>query len=194
MNIIFSQMKAIADRLTQSQGVLKRTLIVGLVTLGLWTASVSTPAYAADANDYYSNERGSLQNTERYDQIQPDSGGMNGFDDTDPRRNTQAAEAKAKALSDRAERMLDESADPLENAREAISNIKSGLGESVDSAADSISNQADKVSGKVGQAADRLGRKVDGVTDRVGNRTERAADRMVRTTDNMNGRVPNQTN
>lgn len=194
MNIIFSQMKAISDRLTQSQCALKRTLIVGLVSLGLWAASVSTPAYAADANDYYSNERGSVQNTERYDQIQPDSGGMNGFDDTDPRRNTQAAEAKAQTLRNRSERMLDETADPLENAREAISNIKSELGESVDSAADSIGNQADKVSGKVGQAADRLGRKADRATDRVGNRAERAADGMSRTTDNKNGRVPNQTN
>ncbi len=208
MNIIFSQIvnqiKGLGDRIAQSQTILKRSLMVGLISLGLWTASVGSPAYAADANDYYSNERGSIQNTERYDQIQPNAGGMNGFDDADPRRNTRAAEAKAKTLKDSAVRRQLQTDGPLERAGEEINNVKNGLGDRADKAADSISNKANQVTNKVGDAVDSLGRKADRATDRLGNEADRATNRLgdeaakgtnqvVKTTDKMNGRVPNQT-
>ena len=204
MNIIFSQVKAFGDRLAQSQTILKRTLMVGLISLGLWTASVASPAYAADANDYYGNERGSIQNTERYDQIQPDAGGMNGFDDADPRRDTSAAKAKAKTLKDSAVRRQLQTGGPLETAGEEINNVKNGLGDRADSATDSISNKANQVTNQVDDAVDSLGRKADRATDRLGNKAERATNRLgneaakgtnqvVKTTDKMNGRVPNQT-
>ncbi len=204
MNIIFSQIKTFSNRIAQSRTILKRSLMVGLISLGLWTASVGSPAYAADANDYYGNERGSIQNTERYDQIQPDAGGMNGFDDADPRRNTRAAEAKAKALKDTAVRTNLKTGGPLETAGKEINNATNGLGNRADRAADSISNKTNQVTNKVGDAVDSLGRKADKATDRLGNKAEQATNRLgneaakgtnrvVNTTDQMNGRVPNQT-
>ena len=204
MNIIFSQIKTFSSRIAQSQTILKRSLMVGLISLGLWTASVGSPAYAADANDYYSNERGSIQNTERYDQIQPNKGGMNGFDDADPRRDTSAAEAKAKTLKDSAVRRQLQTGGPLETAGEELSNVKNGLGNRADRAADSISNKANQVTNKVDSAVDSLGSKADKAADRLGNKAERATNRLgneaakgtnqvVNTTDQMNGRVPNQT-
>ncbi len=109
---------------------LRRILIVGIIGLSLWGTTLVAPAHAADANDYYSNERGSLQTTERYDQIQNKKGGMNNFDAVDPRRDTN--EAKAKKLIDTAKRRKaqasdPQASDPLEPAREAIDDIKNSI-------------------------------------------------------------------
>ena len=138
----------------------KKAAIAGLVSILLW--GVSAPAYAANANDYYTNERGSVQSTERYDQIQAEQGGMNNFDDVDPRRNTKEATAKAKALSDNAERNISRSSDvdPLESVREAVDNAGDKLSQTADNVTDSIGNQADK-------AAARLDRGVERATNRV---------------------------
>ncbi|KPQ32971.1 MAG: hypothetical protein HLUCCA11_19955 [Phormidesmis priestleyi Ana] len=106
---------------------LRRLLVVGLVSLSLWSAALVAPAQAADTNDYYTNDRGSLQTTERYDQIQPKAGGMNEFDDVDPRRDTKAAEAKAKELTSSTKRIQSRPSDPLEPARETIGGIKENI-------------------------------------------------------------------
>lgn len=142
MNIIFNWLKAagalIAQRVFSGQGATRsqRTLVAVLIGVSLW--SVSAPAQAASADDYYENERGSIQNTERYEKIQSETGDFNNFEDVDPRRNTQAAEAKAKILSDTAKRNNRLSSDPLEPAREAIGNAKNKVGDVVDDVADSI--------------------------------------------------------
>lgn len=141
MKIIFNQLKAvgalIAQRVSGDQGAtLKRMLVAVLVGVSLW--SISAPAQAASADDYYENERGSIQSTEHYDTIQSKTGDFNNFEDADPRRNTQAAEAKARTLSDTAERRQNMASDPLEPAREAIGNAKSKVSDAVDDAADSV--------------------------------------------------------
>lgn len=97
---------------------LKKTVIAGLVSLSLW--SFAAPAQAASA-EMYTNERGEMQTTERYDKIQSESGGMNNFDAVDPRRN--ANEAKAQKLSDVAKRRKAQASDPLEPAREAVDDL-----------------------------------------------------------------------
>lgn len=144
MNIIFNRLKAVGSLIVQrvfsGQGTanFQRLLVAVLVGVSLW--SVSAPAQAASADDYYGNERGSIQNTERYEKIQSETGDFNNFEDVDPRRNTQAAETKARTLMDSAERNNRSSSDPLESAREAIGNAKNKIGEVVDDAADSVRN------------------------------------------------------
>lgn len=157
MNTTFSQPKTWANNL-------RRFFIVALVSLSLWGATLVAPAHAANANDYTTNERGGIQSTELYDQIQPEAGGMNGFDDADPRRDTRKAEAKAKALVDGATRRNIENAnsDPLEPVREAVDSIKENVGET-----------ADNLTGKASDQLDRVGNKLDKATDRVGNKAQR---------------------
>ena len=106
---------------------MKKALIACLVSLSLW--SFAAPVQAADANDMYKNERGELQTTERYEKIQPETGGMNNFDDVDPRRD--ANEAKAQTLIDTAKRRKAQANDPLEPAREAVDSIKDKAAEIV---------------------------------------------------------------
>ncbi|MGB3297011.1 MAG: hypothetical protein WBA76_01985 [Phormidesmis sp.] len=153
---------------------LRRTFIVGLVTLSLVGTTLVAPAHAADADDYYTNERGGIQTTERYDQIQPDAGGMNGFDDVDPRRNTREAEGKAKVLIDSSKRRNLESADPLEGVREAVDNIKESVGETADDLTSKASDRLDKVGNKLDRAADRTGNRLDRAADRTGDKARRA--------------------
>lgn len=157
MNTTFSQPKAWANSL-------RRFFIAGLVSLGLWGTTLVAPAHAATANDYTTNERGGIQSTELYDQIQPEVGGMNGFDDADPRRDTRKAEAKAKTLVDGATRRNIENADsdPLEPVREAVDKIKGN-----------VSETADNLTGKASNQLDRAGNKLDRATDRVGSQARR---------------------
>ncbi len=144
MNIIFNRLKAVGSLIVQrvfsGKGTanFQRLLAAVLVGVSLW--SVSAPAQAASADDYYGNERGSIQSTERYEKIQSETGDFNNFEDVDPRRNTKAAETKARTLIDSAERNNRSSSDPLESAREAIGNAKNKIGEVVDDAADSVRN------------------------------------------------------
>ena len=147
MNIM-SQLKALGacllQRVSASLGLtLKRGLVAMLVGVSLW--SISAPAQAADANDYYENERGAVQSTERYDTIQPKTGEFNNFEDTDPRRNTQSTEAKARALQDTAERQRAMDAEPLGSAGDAFNKIKSKLGETADDLTNRASDAADEV-------------------------------------------------
>jgi uncharacterized protein YjbJ (UPF0337 family) len=152
MNISF------ASRYAATKTALKRMLLVALVSLSLW--SVSNPAYAADANDYYTNDRGGLQATERYDKIQPKTGEYNNFDDVDPRQDTSRADAKARAEIDDAKRRNAQTNDPLEPAREAVSNLKENLG------------------GKAERATSKVNYQVEKAADKLSNRAERAVDRI----------------
>ena len=95
--------------------VSKRTVAVGMLVFLLW--NLAAPAQAAE---YRTNERGNIQSTDVYQPMQEKQGGMNNYSDTDPRRNTAQAEAKAKKLSDTAERRKMQASDPLEPARETI--------------------------------------------------------------------------
>ena len=105
---------------------LRRVLMISLVTVGLSSLMMVGSAQAADA-DYIPNERGQVQSTERYDAIQSKVGGMNQYNDTDPRRNTAQAEAKAQKLSDVAERRNRAADGPLEPVRDAIQDLKEDL-------------------------------------------------------------------
>jgi hypothetical protein len=118
---------------------LRRILAAALVSILLWSMAVAAPAYAADVDDYTENDRGTLQTTERYEQIQPKVGGMNNFEDIDPRTNTKEGAAQAKKLQDVAERRYAEAKDPLEPARKTIRNAKDHIADTIDETADKIS-------------------------------------------------------
>ena len=112
------------EQVNQSKRVTKRLVSAALLTVMLW--GVSLPANAVP---YEKNDAGRVQTTERYDQIQENTGGMNGFDAVDPRRDTN--EDKAQALSDIAKRRQAQASDPLEPAREAVSDMKDSIKDAV---------------------------------------------------------------
>jgi len=161
----------------------KRVLAIGLVSLSLW--SIATPAQAADANDYYKNERGSIQGTERYDKIQSEKGGMNNFDAVDPRRNTTEADVKAQELKDVAKRSNALADDPLEPAREAVDNLK----DKVTDAASSLAGDAKEAAKDVASDVKSAGRQVSKDMDNAGSGLIKNAKEQTK-----NGRVPNQMN
>ncbi len=119
---------------------LKGILLVGLVSFSLWNLGLS-PAVAADTTDYLDDPNTS-QSIELYEDIQPKTDGMNDFEDTDPRRNTQQVEAKAQALSDTAKRRQMQASDPFEPMREALGDAKAELGETADELKDDVSDKA----------------------------------------------------
>lgn len=161
----------------------KRVLVIGLVSLSLW--SIATPAQAADANDYYKNERGSIQGTERYDKIQSEKGGMNNFDAVDPRRNTTEADAKAQELLDVAKRRKALADDPLEPAREAIDNLQ----DKVTGAASNLASDAKEAVKDVSSDVKSAGRQVSkDMRETSSGLIENAKEQT------KNGRVPNQMN
>lgn len=106
----------------------------------LW-AGVAAPAYAAD--NYIENERGTLQSYERYDEVKPEVGGINRYTDTDPRRDTTAADAKAQALGDQAERSKRMADDPLEPTRKTLSNAGDYISDAVDEAKANVQDALD---------------------------------------------------
>ncbi len=173
--------------MNKSKGILnrlKRVFIAGLVSLGLSASLLSfgAPAFAADANDYYGNERGSIQGTERYDQIQPEQGGMNNFDAVDPRRDTKAVEARSQELIDTAKRRKAQADDPLEPAREAIGDLKDKI---VGTASD-VADDAKGVAKDAGRSVKNAGRDMaDDMNDGSFKATGGNLDK--------DGRLPNQT-
>lgn len=160
---------------------LKSFLVAGFVAISLW--AMTAPAYALDM---YDNEIGQKQTTERYDKIQSEKGGMNNFDDVDPRRDTNAA--KAKTLIDTARRRNVESPGALESAREAISDIKDNITGAADDAVNAVTKKADQLTDKAANAADRAGDKADRLTDKAARAADKAGDRADRAAKNLTNR------
>ena len=167
-------MIAIFDRVR----ALRSLLVAGFIAVSLWT--MTAPAYARGI-DMYDNERGQKQTTERYDKIQSEEGGMNNFDDVDPRRN--ANEDKAQTLIDTAKRRKAQASDPLEPAREAIGDLKNNITGAADDAASAVSTEADQLTDKAARAADRASDKAGSVADRIGNKVDNLTDKAARATD-----------
>ena len=119
---------------------LKGILLVGLVSFSLWSLGLS-PAVAADTTDYL-NDPDTSQSIERYEAIQPKKDGMNNFEDTDPRRNTRQAEAKAKALKDTAKRVKMQDSESFESVKAAIGDAKADLSETASDLKDDVSDKA----------------------------------------------------
>ncbi len=160
---------------------LKSLLVAGFVAISLW--AMTAPAYAVDM---YDNEVGGKQTTERYDKIQSEKGGMNNFDDVDPRRDTNAA--KAKTLIDTARRRNVESPSALESAREAISDIKDNITGAADDAVNTVTNKADQLTDRAAKTADRAGNNADRLTDKAARAADKAGDRADRAAKNLNNR------
>lgn len=154
---------------------LKGLLVAGFVAVSLW--AMTAPAYAVNM---YDNEIGQKQTTERYDKIQSEQGGMNNFDDVDPRRNTN--EAKAQTLIDTAKRRNAQASDPLETAREAIGDLKDNITGATDDAVDTVSNKADQLTDKAASVADRMGNKAGNLKDKAANAADRAGNKADRLT------------
>ncbi|MEL6161199.1 MAG: hypothetical protein AAFR18_18475 [Cyanobacteria bacterium J06627_32] len=143
MNIFFESFNLEALRKlgrTLSRKITVKLATVGLVSFSLW--SLSAPSYAVP---YQEGDRG-IQSTERYEQIQPEKGGVNNFDAVDPRRNTKQSEAKARELSNVAERRSKQASDPLEPAREAVDQLQT-----------QAAKTADNLTADVKEAASNLG-------------------------------------
>ncbi|MFE4107368.1 hypothetical protein [Almyronema epifaneia] len=79
-------------------------------------------AQARGSDDYQKNDRGQLQNYEPYDTVQSKADGMNQYDDTDPRRDTSAAQVKANELERKA-RFQQGAPNPLESAGDSLKNL-----------------------------------------------------------------------
>jgi hypothetical protein len=135
----------------------RRVFVIALVSLCVWGMTFvalahADPAHAnssardgrdgteraGDGIEYYKNDRSTLQTTERYNQIQPETGGMNNFDDVDPRMDTRESDAKARAMSDAASRRSAQAADPLESARKTIKSAKDNLSGAVNDLTDKV--------------------------------------------------------
>lgn len=166
---------------------LKGLLVAGFIAVSLW--ATAAPAYAVEM---YDNELGQKQTTERYERIQPKKGGMNNFDDVDPRRDTNAA--KAQTLLDTAKRRNAQASDPLENAREAIGDIKDNITGAADNAVDTVTNKASQLTDKAASAADRVGNKAANTADRAGNKADRLTDKAANAVDRAGDRVKGLTN
>lgn len=136
-------------------GVGRLAAVAGLVSFCLM--GLSLPAQAADI-DYSKTSEGAIQSTERYDSIQSEKGGMNGFDAADPRRNNGEARAKAQELSDVAKRRSLEANDPLEPVREAIDSIKDNIAGTADSVANEAGQTVDSVTNKASRTVDSVAR------------------------------------
>ncbi|NJL86996.1 MAG: hypothetical protein HC886_15120 [Leptolyngbyaceae cyanobacterium SM1_1_3] len=118
-----------------------RRAIVGLISfclcLGLvfGLGGLNSAALAESSGDYLKNDRDQLQNYEPYDPVQTKVGGMNQYEDTDPRRDTSAAEAKAERLRRDAE-SRQAPTNPLNAAGESLKN----LGQQVKDSAEQVVN------------------------------------------------------
>lgn len=131
---------------------LKKAVIAGLIGLSLW--GFAAPAQAADAGEFYKNERGQLQTTERYEEIQPKSGGMNDYKAVDPRRD--ANEDKAQTLIDTAKRRKAQASDPLEPAREAIDDLTDKAAETTSDLTRNVKETAKDVSSTIREASTEI--------------------------------------
>lgn len=156
--IILKRLIYLAQTIQQlaSQRVSASRLSAIAVIVGISLMGLNLPAQAADI-DYSKNSKGAIQSTERYDNIRSKSGGMNGFDAADPRRNIDEASAKAQELSDVARRRQLEADDPLETVREAVGSIKDGIGDTADSVGNKVDNATDSVGNRVGNAVNPVG-------------------------------------
>ena len=100
-----------------------RRAIAGLIGLCLCVGLVLGWAGTAQAaGGYQKNDRGQIQNYEPYDTVQPKVGGMNRYEDTDPRRDTSAAESRIRDL-DRKSTSQQASPQPLESAGKSLKNL-----------------------------------------------------------------------
>lgn len=167
--------KSIQRSLSRWLSAGKLAIAAGLVSICL--VSLSAPAQAADI-DYSKTSEGAIQSTERYDNIQSQKGGMNGFDAADPRRNIGEAKAKAQELSDVAKRRQLQADDPLEPVREAVDSIKDQIGSTADTATDKAARTVDSVT-------DKAARRADSVTDKTARGVESVTDKANRAVDSV---------
>lgn len=129
---------------------LKQVLTIGLAATLLVFATACSPASAKDAKAVLKGEPNVPGQT------QPYSGGMNNFSDVDQNRlNTQAADAKAKALKDTVERNLNTKS--VDSVDQYVDNYKSGtpLGERLGNIGKDIGSSAKDLQQNVKAASDK---------------------------------------
>lgn len=104
--------------LTSLQTTIKRVAIVGVLGLTLW---LGTGSFAmATPRDYHTNVTGA-EGTARVDKDQKEVDGMYNYNDTDPRRDTARADAKAKELLDSSKRIQQQTDGPVDAVKSALS-------------------------------------------------------------------------
>ncbi|MBD2315197.1 hypothetical protein H6G20_26375 [Desertifilum sp. FACHB-1129] len=118
-------------------------------------------------------------------------GGMNNYRDTDPRRDTKGADAKAEGLVRNSQRNLDKSVD---GPGEYVQNVKEGASlEGPKKAGESLSEAASNTAEDFAEGTERgfknlqknASRAVDGIGDTVGDAADNASDTVERSADNV---------
>ncbi|MGB3612565.1 MAG: hypothetical protein WBA10_02135 [Elainellaceae cyanobacterium] len=131
------------------------TMLVAAALL-LTTSCSATSASAADSSlspesaGVGSDNPGRSQFTNTYDEVQSQKGGMNRYEDTDPRRNSSDVTAKADRLVESAKANLDK----VQDTDDFVDNYKSGtpLGQRVKNIGDNIGDKAENVADDVTSA------------------------------------------
>ncbi len=161
--------------------VVKKLRIVQVLTVLLAGIFVffSTPASYAGLLDFgkptadqVRDEVPDTAETSRYE------GGMNNYRDTDPRRDTSAADAKAKGLVDRAERNL---SNRTGNPVEAINRALNDAPDNPQELGRNIKRGAEDIAGKAERAADRLGDKAEAGSENLKDKAREGAKGAART-------------
>ncbi|MCD8487293.1 MAG: hypothetical protein LRZ84_11330 [Desertifilum sp.] len=119
-------------------------------------------------------------------------GGMNNYRDTDPRRDTKGADAKAEGLVRNSQRNIDKSVDgadeyvrnykqgtPLD---ERVKNLSEDVGEATSNTAEDFAEGTERGFKNLKQNASRA---VDGIGDTVGDAADNASDTVERSADNV---------
>lgn len=124
-----------------SLGRLMAVVLAGLLLMTTTACNPSSPQ--AVGNGSYREKVG--QQTETYDPIQKRKDGMNMYEDTDPRRGTKAADAKAKALIDSAQRNADrQGLNPAEALQQVGRDLPKNAQRAAENAADFAQDRADE--------------------------------------------------
>ena len=111
MKTVFNTVKSVVGRLA----------IVGVLGLTLWLGTgLNTSAFASPVRDYHTNVTGAEESAGRVDKDQEKVGGINNYEDTDPRRNTAKADAKSKALLDTAKTIRNQTDGPVDAVQSAL--------------------------------------------------------------------------
>ena len=105
--------------LVSLQTVIKRVTIVSVLGLTLWLGT-GNAALASTPRDYHTNVTGA-EGTARVDKDQKEVDGMYNYNDTDPRRDTPRADAKAKELLDNSKRIRQQTDGPVDAVKSALS-------------------------------------------------------------------------
>jgi hypothetical protein len=147
------------------------SILLGFLLL-VSTACSKPPASVASDTGSYKEQRG--QSTELYAPTQEKKGGMNEYSDVDSRRDTSVADAKAKALIDRAKVQAKDSRNPKEVVQDSLKD--KSLGKRTKEFSEDVSQSVKESADDLNQGTQRGLRNFQKSTDEVKKGAEKAVD------------------